>query len=87
MDTHRLPYFDGSNFTYYSARMACYLEVIDLGVWRITHDGMKPPKNPEKLTASDEKEIQIYANIKRFATAFKLDQYFTLITSGFYAQN
>jgi hypothetical protein len=35
--------------------MTCYLEVVDLGVWRITRDGMKPPKNLEKLTASDEK--------------------------------
>jgi hypothetical protein len=35
--------------------MACYLEAIDLGVWRVTHDGMKPPRNLEELTASDEK--------------------------------
>jgi hypothetical protein len=27
--------------------MACYLEVVDLGVWRVTRDRMKPPKNPE----------------------------------------
>jgi hypothetical protein len=32
-----------------------YLEVVDLGVWRVTRDGMKPPKNPEKPTASEEK--------------------------------
>jgi hypothetical protein len=50
-------HFDGTNFPYYSARMACYLEVVDLGVWRVTSDGMKPPKNSEKLTTSDEKEI------------------------------
>jgi hypothetical protein len=37
--------------------MACYLESIDLGVWKVTRDGMKPPNNPEKLTAIDEKEI------------------------------
>jgi hypothetical protein len=55
MDTHRPPHFDGTNFPYYSARMTCYLEVVDLCVWRVTRDGMKPPKNPEKLTASDEK--------------------------------
>jgi hypothetical protein len=35
MDTHRPPHFDGTNFPYYSARMACYLEVVDLGVWRV----------------------------------------------------
>jgi hypothetical protein len=44
MDTHRPPHFDGTNFPYYSARMACYLEVVDLGVWQVTRDGMKPPQ-------------------------------------------
>jgi hypothetical protein len=37
--------------------MACYLEAVDLGVWRVTHDEM----NPEKLTTSDEKEIHLNA--------------------------
>jgi hypothetical protein len=60
MDTHRPPDFDGTNF-YYSAKMACYLEVVDLGVWRVTRDGMKPPNNPEKLTATNEKEIHLNA--------------------------
>jgi hypothetical protein len=45
--------------SYYSARMACYLEVVDLGVWRVTRDGMKPPKNLEKPTTSEEKEIHL----------------------------
>jgi hypothetical protein len=31
--------------------------------------------------------IHIYANIKRFATTFRLDQYFRLITLGFYFEN
>jgi hypothetical protein len=44
--------------------MVCYLEVVDLGVWRVTLDGMKPPKNPEKLTTSDEKEIHLNARAK-----------------------
>jgi hypothetical protein len=44
--------------------MACYLEVVDLGVWRVTHDRMKPPKNPEKLTTSEEKEIHLNARAK-----------------------
>jgi hypothetical protein len=61
MDTHRPPHFDGTNFPYYSDRMACYLEEVDLGVWRVTHDGMKPP---EKITASDEKEIHLNARAK-----------------------
>ena len=39
--------------------MACYLEDDDLDVWRVTRDGMKPPKNPENLTMSDEKEIHL----------------------------
>jgi hypothetical protein len=59
MDTHRPPHYDDTNFPYYSARMACYLEAVDLGVWRVTRDGMKPPKNPEKHTTSEEKEIHL----------------------------
>ena len=50
MDTFRPPYFDGTNFPYYKARMACYLEAVDLGVWRVTRDGMKTIKNPDKPT-------------------------------------
>jgi hypothetical protein len=65
MDTHRPPHFDGTSFPYYCAIMACYLEVLDLGVWRVTRDGMKPPKNFEKLTASDEKEIHLNARAKK----------------------
>jgi hypothetical protein len=64
MDTHRPPHFDGTNFPYYSARMTCYLEVVDLGIWRVTRDGMKPSKNPEKLTTSEEKEIHLNARAK-----------------------
>jgi hypothetical protein len=66
MDTHRPPHFDGTNFPYYSARMAYYLEAVDLGVWRVTHDGMKPPKNPKKPTTSEEKEIYLNARAKNF---------------------
>jgi hypothetical protein len=55
MDTHRPPHFNDINFPYYSVRMACYLEAVDLGVWRVTRDMMKPLKNPEKLITSDEK--------------------------------
>jgi hypothetical protein len=66
MDTHRAPHFDDTNFPYYSARMACYLEVIDLGVWRVIRDGMKPHKNPEKPTTSEEKEIHLNARAKNF---------------------
>jgi hypothetical protein len=64
MDTHRPPHFDDTNFPYYSTRMACYLEVVDLGVWRVTRDGMKPPKNLEKPTTSEEKEIHLNARAK-----------------------
>jgi hypothetical protein len=64
MDTHRSPHFDNTNFPYYSARMACYLEVVDLSVWRVTHDGMKPPKNPKKPTTSEEKEIHFNSRVK-----------------------
>jgi hypothetical protein len=44
--------------------MACYLEAVDLGVWRVTCDEMKLPKNSEKLTTSDEKEIHLNARSK-----------------------
>jgi hypothetical protein len=64
MDTHRPPHFDDTNFPYYSARMACYLEAVDLGVWRVTRDVMKPPKNPERLTTSEEKEVHLNAREK-----------------------
>jgi hypothetical protein len=57
-------HFNGTNFPYYSARMTCYLKVVDLGVWRVTRDGMKPPKNPEKPTTSEEKEIHLNARAK-----------------------
>jgi hypothetical protein len=57
MDTHRSPHFDGTNFPYYSARMACYLEAVDLGIWRVTRDGVKP-------TTSEEKEIHLNARAK-----------------------
>jgi hypothetical protein len=63
-DTHRPPHFDDTNFSYYSARMTRYLEAVDLGVWIVTCDRMKPPKNLEKLTASDEKEIHLNARAK-----------------------
>jgi hypothetical protein len=64
MDTHRPPHFDCTNSPCYSARMVCYLEAIDLGVSRVTHDEMKPPKNPEKITMSDEKYIHFNARAK-----------------------
>jgi hypothetical protein len=64
MDTHRPPHFDGTNFLYCSARMACYLETVDLGVWTVTHDEMKPHKNLEKPTRSEEKEIHLNARSK-----------------------
>jgi hypothetical protein len=64
MTTHRPPHFDGTNFPYYSAGMACYLEAVDLDVWRVSHDEMKPPKNLEKPTTSEEKEIHLNARAK-----------------------
>ena len=66
MDTSRPPHFDGTDFPYYSARMACYLEAVDLGVWRVTRDGMEPLKNPNKPTAGDEKEIHVNSRAKNF---------------------
>ena len=49
MYTSRPSHFDSTNFTYYKARMACHLVVVDLGVWRVTRDGIKIAcLNPEK---------------------------------------
>jgi hypothetical protein len=48
----------------FPTRMTCYLEAVDLGVWRVTRDGMKPPKNTNNLTTSDEKEIHLNARAK-----------------------
>ena len=48
MDTSRPPHFDGTNFPYYKARMACHLEVVDLGVWRVTRDGITPLRVKQK---------------------------------------
>jgi hypothetical protein len=66
LDTHRPPHFDDTNFPNYSARIACYLEAIDLGVWRVTRDGMQPPKNLEELTTSEEKEVHLNTRAKNF---------------------
>jgi hypothetical protein len=41
MDTSSPPHFDITNFLYWSARIAFYLETIGLDVWRATYDGMK----------------------------------------------
>jgi hypothetical protein len=86
MDIHRPPHFDGTNFPYYSARMACYLEAVDLGVWRVTRDGMKPPKNLEKPTTSEEKEIHVNARAKNCLneslSMYIFNQVFTLKTTN-----
>ena len=85
MDTSRPPHFDGTNFPYYKARMAYHLEVLDLGVWRVTRDGMKPIKNPDKPTKSEEKEIHFNARAKNYLfESFSMDvfnQVFTLNTA------
>jgi hypothetical protein len=66
--------------------MAYYLEVVDLGVWRFTHDGMKPPKNPLKPTMSEEKEIHLNARAKNcLYESLSMDifnQVFTLKTAN-----
>ena len=64
MDTSRPPHFDGTNFPYYKVRMAFHLEAVDLGVWRVTHDRMKPIKNPDKPTKSEEKEMHSMLELK-----------------------
>jgi hypothetical protein len=62
--------------------MTCYLEVVNLSVWRVTRDGMKPPKNSEKLTTSEEKEVHLNARAKNCLYEFLnmeiFNQVFTL---------
>ena len=74
MDTARPPQFDDTNFLYYKARMACYFEAVDLGVRRVTRDGMKLIKNLEKPTKSDEKEMHFNARAKNYLfESFSMD--------------
>jgi len=84
-DTSRPLHFDDTNFPYYSARMATHLEAVDLGVWRVTRDGMKPIKNPDKPTKNEEKEIHFNARAKKcLFESFDIDifnQVYTLKTS------
>jgi hypothetical protein len=86
MNTHRPPHFDDTNFLYFSARMASYLEVVDLGVWRVTRDGVEPPKNLEKPTTSEGKEIYLNARAKNcLYESLSMDifnQVFTLKTTN-----
>ena len=62
--------------------MAYHHEAIDLCVWRVTHDGMKPIKNHDKPTKSEEKEIHFNARAKNYLfEPFSMDvfnQVFTL---------
>ena len=61
------------------------LVTVDLGVWRVTCDGMKPIKNLDKPTKSDEKEIHFNARAKNcLFESFSMDvfnQVFTLNTT------
>ena len=54
----------GLRSIFLTARMACHLETVDLGVWRDTRDRMKPIKNTDKPTKSEEKQIHFNARAK-----------------------
>jgi hypothetical protein len=62
--------------------MACYLEAVNLGVWRVTRDRMNPPRNPKKLTASDKKEIHLNARAKIACSMDMFNQVFTFKTTN-----
>ena len=53
MDTSGPCHLDGTNFLYWSARMACCLKTVYLGVWIVTRNGMKPlktiPRKPSQV--------------------------------------
>ena len=72
----------GLRSIFLTARMACHLEMVDLVVWRVTHDGMKPIKNLDKPTKSEEKEIHFNDRAKNcLFESFSMDvinQVFTL---------
>jgi hypothetical protein len=65
--------------------MVVHLDAVDLGVWRVTRDGMKPIKNPDKPTKNEEKEIHLNAKAKNcLFESFSEDvfnQVFTLNTA------
>ena len=53
-----------------------------MGVWRVTRDGMKSIKNPEKPTKSDEKELHFNARAKNcLFESFSMDV--SLVQQGF----
>jgi hypothetical protein len=66
--------------------MACYLEAVDLGVSRATCNEIKLPKNPEKLTVCDEKEIYLNDRTKNClyeSLSMEIfNQFFTLKTAN-----
>ena len=43
---HRVPFFTGTDYPYWKARMTWYLQSIDLDVWDVIEDG---PTFPIKL--------------------------------------
>jgi hypothetical protein len=64
MDTHRPPHFNDTNFLNYSSRMDCYLEAIDLIVWRVTRDRMRYIIDLVMPSTSDKMEIHLNARCK-----------------------
>ena len=61
--------------------MACHLEAVDLGVWRVTRGGIKTIKNPDKPTKSEEKEIRFNARAKNcLFDSFSMDMFNQLFT-------
>jgi hypothetical protein len=57
MDTFRSPHFDGKTLILecYKSIMACYLETIYFGIWRVTRDAIEPLKNLEEPTTGNGK--------------------------------
>ena len=61
--------------------MACHLEAVDLGIWRVTCGGMKPIKNFDKPTKGEEKLIHFNGRAKNcLFDSFSIDVFNQVVT-------
>jgi hypothetical protein len=58
------PLYVGTNFPYWSSRIGCYLEALDLDIWRVTYDRTKHLKDHENQTMSDKNKFILMWDLK-----------------------